>query len=312
MATQRIPEIADASRASMRRAILDMLQHLQSFTVTQLSDVFGKLNARAHGAGLPAERNSLQEIFTRTVLAGAKYGLETLEVPLRKRPASPTVAGTMQFNMQNPNVATFIRQYMFSLITGIGQETRAGIQAIVLRGFLGGQAPAVQARAIAPMIGLTERQVVAVANYRAALESGKFRDALARASRDGRYDRTLLAAMQSKSPLRQEQIDAMVRRYAERSLKYRAEMIARTETLRAANAGLRESWRQAQEQGLLRVGQRQKWLVAHDERTCPVCRPVPGMNPDGVLLGTAFNTPDGRVESPPLHPQCRCSLGLVF
>lgn len=294
----------------MARAAFDFFTYLQSFPLDQVRrETFELLNRRAYGAGLEANRNSFQEIFTRVVQAGAKYGLETLDVPLQKR---PTVASAMTFTMTNPRVSEFIARYTFSLITGIASETRAGIQTILASAVMTGLSPAEQARLIQPMIGLLPSQAQAVINYRRALEDGQLRNALNRASRDGRYDRSLLAAIRDKKPLRQAQIENMVDAYVRRSLRSRAEMIARSETIRAANAGLRESWRQAQEQGLLLAGTRQKWIIATDERTCPTCSPVPSMNEGGVLLGTYFLTPVGLSDSPPLHPRCRCTLGLVL
>jgi hypothetical protein len=306
-------EMADASAGSMRRAALDLFAYVRGFLLDQVQrEMFQLLDRRAHGAGLESSRNSFQEIFARVVNAGARYGLETLEVPLRKRPTPATIAGSMSFNMQNPRVADFIRGYVFSLISGISQETQAGIQTLLLHAVTQGIAPAQQARFIQPMIGLTERDAQAALNYRRALEERQYRSALDRALRDGRYDRMLLGAIQRKEPLKQQQIDAMVQRYVERSLRNRAENIARTETIRAAHAGLRESWRQAQEQGFLKSGTRQKWILATDERRCDICPQVVQMNPDGVLLGSKFRSPVGLVDGPPLHPRCRCSMGLVL
>lgn len=306
-------EMADASTSAMRRAALDLFAYIRTFLLDQVQrEMFQLLDRRAHGAGFDANRNSIQEIFARVVNAGAQYGLETLDKPLQKRPTPATIAGSMRFDMQNPRVAEFIRGYMFSLISGISQETQAGIRALLLNAVTQGIAPAQQARAIQPLIGLTERDARAVLNYRRALEDRQYRSALDRALRDGRYDRTILAAIRTKQPLKQAQIDAMVQRYVERSLRNRAENIARTETIRAAHAGLRESWRQAQEQGFLKIGTRQKWILATDERLCDICPQVVQMNPDGVLLGSKFLSPVGLVDGPPLHPRCRCTMGIVL
>jgi hypothetical protein len=142
-----------------------------------------------------------------------------------------------------------------------------------------------------------------------ALESGQYRQTLNNVLRDKRYDASTLRALRNKEALSRAQIDKMVARYAERQLKHRAEMIARTETIRAANAGQVESWMQAQEQGLTGT-MRERWLVASDERLCPNCQEIPGMNPDGVVIGGMFQTPYGPIMHPPAHPMCRCSLGI--
>jgi len=68
----------------------------------------------------------------------------------------------------------------------------------------------------------------------------------------------------------------------------RATLIARTETLRAHNEGRKVFYRQV---GVKKV----KWLIADDERTCDICRPL-----DGKVFGI------DEVEGPPRHPGCRC------
>ena len=73
----------------------------------------------------------------------------------------------------------------------------------------------------------------------------------------------------------------------------RVTLIARTETLRAHNEGRKVFYRQV---GITKV----KWLTAHDERTCPICRPL-----DGKVFGI------DEVEGPPRHAACRCSTCAV-
>jgi len=72
-----------------------------------------------------------------------------------------------------------------------------------------------------------------------------------------------------------------------KTAQQRASLIARTETLRAHNEGRTVFYRQV---GVTQV----QWITAHDERTCPVCRP---------LEGKVF----GIDEIPESHPGCRCS-----
>src|SRR5574340_724298 len=163
------------------------------------------------------------------------------------------------------------------------------------------------------MIGLTQNQLQAVRNFREMLETQPTMEVLNRALRDKRFDSTLLKAIKTGQRLRQEQIDAMVGRYFDRALNYRAKMIARTETLRASNAGAQELWRQAREQGLLRAeNTRRVWIVTDDERLCPNCEEVPDMNEGGVGLDEDFDTPLGPIQVPPLHPHCRCTVALKF
>jgi SPP1 gp7 family putative phage head morphogenesis protein len=77
-----------------------------------------------------------------------------------------------------------------------------------------------------------------------------------------------------------------------------AEMVARTETSRAMNAGIMGAYRAA---GVARV----MWVAAEDERTCPECDAADG---EIVLLEQDF--PDVDVSAPPAHPSC-CPPGTM-
>lgn len=187
-----------------------------------------------------------------------------------------------RFDISNPNTLTFLRQHGAQLVTGITDETRLAVRGVVVDAFRFGGHPREQARTIRTMVGLTQRSVKAVANYEAALRE------------ENRPD---------------DQIARMVERYRQRQLKLRATTIARTETLRASNAGHLAAWNGAADKGLLnRATFRMQWLVTRDDRLCQFCAPIPGMNEGGIALGGKFKTPKGPVDSPPLHPQCRCSV----
>jgi len=74
--------------------------------------------------------------------------------------------------------------------------------------------------------------------------------------------------------------------------------IARTETVRLANQGLKDLYLENKIKSY-------RWLTALDERTCPICE---------ALDGQVFETRDGEagVNMPPAHSMCRCSMvGLV-
>jgi hypothetical protein len=84
----------------------------------------------------------------------------------------------------------------------------------------------------------------------------------------------------------------------------RAELIARTESMRAANEGQREAWDQAVEAGLLPDDARKVWIAAGDP--CPECEVLDG---EEVDLGEDY--PGDGGDGPPLHPNCRCTEGVV-
>ncbi len=95
---------------------------------------------------------------------------------------------------------------------------------------------------------------------------------------------------------------------------YRAERIARTETIRANNFAAQEGWHQS---GVVAA---KEWFTAKDERVCEFCGPM-----DGVVVtlsGEFFkkgDVMDGNnggslkmdfesIQGPPLHVSCRCTM----
>ena len=215
------------------------------------------------------------------------------------------VTVTASFDLTNQNSIAALQAYTFNLITGLTAESKEAIRQVIVRAFQEGGSPAEQARMIRDVIGLTPTQEKAIANYRSALEGGstsELQDALSRSLRDGRYDPSLLSAMQSGVSLSQDKIDAMVGRYSQRFLAYRATAIARTETIRASMVGQDALWQQAVENGHLPDNVLRRWVTSLDNRACPVCRDLDG---ETAELGEEF-LPD--IERPPAHPSCRCSL----
>lgn len=86
--------------------------------------------------------------------------------------------------------------------------------------------------------------------------------------------------------------------------------IARTETMTAANHGQQTFWQKAQDEGLIKESQKVMWIVTPDDRLDEViCEPMSGKTKP---LGGQFKMPDGELlDSPPAHPNCRCTTGLV-
>ena len=138
----------------------------------------------------------------------------------------------------------------------------------IIAAFQEGQSAEVAAQRLAQVIGLNQQQAAAVDNYRRLLEQGD-PEALRRALRDRRFDATVQSWVDVEAEPEAEQIDQMVARYAERTLAFRAETIAETESSNAAAQGLRQAYLQAVESGrLFDTEVRRFWLVTLDERTC--------------------------------------------
>ena len=84
----------------------------------------------------------------------------------------------------------------------------------------------------------------------------------------------------------------------------RADLIARTETMIAANEGQRQGWGQAVDAGLLPEDARRAWITTPG--CCDECDSLEGTEAD---LDGEYPEPGG--EGPPLHPNCRCTEGIV-
>lgn len=75
----------------------------------------------------------------------------------------------------------------------------------------------------------------------------------------------------------------------------RAMLIARTETIRASNAGAVDRYRQAQVEVV-------EWVATEGAGTCQECAATDG---ERARIGETFTN---GVDAPPLHPDCRCCL----
>jgi SPP1 gp7 family putative phage head morphogenesis protein len=87
----------------------------------------------------------------------------------------------------------------------------------------------------------------------------------------------------------------------------RAEVIARTETMKASNEGVQEAWNQAVDEGLLTGKELQVWIVTDDDRLCPICEPLDG---ETAAIDGEFESDGETYDGPPAHPNCRCTVGL--
>jgi len=191
----------------------------------------------------------------------------------------------IRFDLFNPSAVDRLRDFGGTLITNITETTRLGVLEIVKNALERGGAIPVQARQIKRLIGLTIRQANAVENFRTMLIS---------------------------EGVKTVDVKRRTEAYYQRQLRFRATMIARTETITAANAGQRELWKQAAEQGLLDpISTRKQWVVTPDSRLCPICRPIPKMNPKGVSLDGTYKTPKGAMVGPTAHVMCRCAEKIL-
>ncbi len=186
----------------------------------------------------------------------------------------------VRLNPAAPHVVEWINTRALALL-GPNTDVEA-VRAMIRIGAERGMTTEQIARMIEGHIGLHPRQAQALLNYRSALAEGGYSG---------------------------QRLTNMVDSYGRRLLRYRAKMIARTETVAAVNGGVDALWRQAAATGKVDGTKvRRFWVVTADDRLCPDCAATPSLNRSGQPLGRPFNTPAGWADSPPQHPMCRCGV----
>lgn len=251
-----------AARGRIPIADLERIIRSRGLGVSQVELVLDALPALLHRASVP-----LLEQATTSAAALEVRVLKHLDIPVR-------------FDLVNRDAVTAAARQGAKLVTVVTAETRQAIRTVIAAAIEHGLPPREAARLIRTMIGVNERQGLAVLNYRARLlERG-----LSRAS-----------------------VKAAADRYTAKLIRQRAQMIARTETIDALTTGQQSTWMRSVQEGWLPPTARQKWLVAYDEPLCPLCRVMRGRT---APIGGFFETPLGLRRGPTLHPHCRCAVAI--
>lgn len=252
----------------MRRAFLASVNAMRAQLGDELS--FELLGIMADEFDRELSERSRQPL-TSGYLRGAAFARDRL-------PGEASLS--VSFNLVNPKAVQWADQHAAAMVTQVGGETRTAIRSIIREALNDGASPGEVTRRIRDLIGLTERDALAVGRLRTRLEE------------EGRSD---------------DQIGRLTKAYADRLLRRRAQTIARHETMQAANQGQRGLWQQAADDGLLLASEwERRWMIARDERTCAICRPLDGKR--APMLTGSF---PGGITGPPIHVQCRCVTGLV-
>lgn len=215
------------------------------------------------------------------------------------------------FDRFTPEVQQELRDAQDELIVELEAQVRDTIQQVVMRGQTMGESVDEIVSDIREVISLTATQSNAVLNYENMLRSLDS-TALQRGLRNTALDDVVQAAIDDGASLSEATIAGAVADYESNYLDYRANAIAKTESVRASNYGLRESYRQAVDKGALTDDAVKRfWQVDLTENTCPVCLSIPDLNPDGVGIDDDFDSSDGPQDDPPVHVSCACSVEYV-
>ncbi len=222
--------------------------------------------------GLPGSTiriDELQEIFRN---AYERFG----------RAESSVFNRIVQLDMNNPRVVRFLRGQSADLVVGADADTKRAIRQVMASAAIEGRRPEEMVTRIARVVGLTDRDALAVEN----MERGLVKQGVSRGTARRRANE-----------------------YSRRLLEARALTIARTEVVRAREAAKQELWEQAADAGIIRRSDVWRvWVTAEDEKVDDdLCSPLHGAR---ARLGGQFHRGGVTAHLPPLHPNCRCEVRL--
>lgn len=322
MKPDEIRALADAAESRLSLAWLAVVSSMRdSRTIKELAALIAAGRVEDATAIVVANSRRFAVAWTREYTNAAVTTAEDIEAALRKVSKGEVV---VDFNTVNRSAVREIEENQLRLVREISEQQRQAIREAMTEGVRQGLNPIDQAREFRNSIGLTRKQVGAVNNYRRLLQQNN-PEALQRALRDRRFDSSVRAALRDGKPLSKKQIDNMVERYRERYRKHRAEVIGRTEGMRAANGGVRAMFRQAVEEGHLSNDQLvREWNTAGDERVRTI-ESTSGKTSHASMHGqvvrgleTPFVSGGGNALLYPGDPsapgydtiQCRCAVGV--
>lgn len=301
----RLLELMDQMEPRVRRDFLNAVANMtEAFTLSEIVELIetGQLLVAFEPIVEGEARNLATQVTGGFVVAGentANFLTEALGVQV-------------VFDQTNTRAVEVMRANQLRMVQGFTREQMQATQQALVDGVRRGLNPREQARNFRDNIGLTATQQRAVENYRRLLET-RSSDALNRQLRDKRFDSTVRRSIQTDTPLSQEQINRMVSRYQDRYVRYRSEVIARSESLSAVNQATEEAYQQAIDEGIIDAENlEKKWLTARDERVRSSHRNLHGMVRN---VNETFPGEDGELMFPgdPSAPasetaNCRCAL----
>lgn len=265
----------DVAAAVNEEALVQALaDHDEALVVATL------LPAREDGAVGRLLTLRLADAFVRGAAVGARplraVGV-VVRAPEEAEEKGPKPALVMDLGAVHPMAADWARQHAADLLDAPAR-TQGRVRRLVAQAIDEGVPPRELARMLRGVVGLTEQQAEAVANFRRRLRA------------DG---------------VSVEDADRRTARYGQAKRRERALTIARTELVAAVNAGQQALWEQAIEQGLVdEAVMRKVWIVTNDELLESRCEALDG---ESVPVGEDFSS---GVAHPPLHPRCRCAVAL--
>jgi hypothetical protein len=189
---------------------------------------------------------------------------------------------SFSFDRARPESVSWARRQAGSLITEISSGQRNVVRDVIATAATGEADWGDVARQVQGSIGLTTQQAGWVSNF--------YERSFSNAIRGGASSSRAAAIAGDQAA-----------RYQASVHRYRANTIARTETMRAASEGRMQAWGQGLTDGFISPLWEKEWIAEADG--CEICL---GMNRKRVKVKESFS-----VGEPPAHPNCRCDVLLV-
>jgi hypothetical protein len=306
-------------KAAFMRSVRSIIDFAQIGRIAERLER-GDIEGAVKEVGLdPVSFRDLGKAIEEAFEDGGKFTAK--RIPAIKEPDGHRL--NVQFDVRTPVAERILKEESSKLVSEIVDDQRNMIRETLRKAMKVGQNPREAALdlvgRINPVtkqrsggsIGLTSTQEEWVRRYEADLRSTNPRAALSRTLRDKRFDPSVMKAAKDGVPLKEDAIQKMVIAYKNRALRYRAEAIARTESLSSLHQAKMEALRQAVEKGLDPSTITMTWRTAGDKR---VRHTHQGMNGQVIKYGEKFVSPSGARLAFPGDPSapaaesinCRC------
>lgn len=298
-----LQQITAAQERAVLRAFRDAVQSVKDQAVIQeivrlleVGNVDGVIDLlQLDQATFEPLENAIRQAYRQGGLTGAEQ-IGTI----------PTETGTlvMRFNMAAPAAEAWLANLSSRLITEVFDEQKQMVRERLTAGLARGDNPRQTALDLVGridpttrertggFIGLNSRQAQWVASAREELESLN-PNYLTRELRDKRLDGAVRKAIEEDRPLTERQINTAISRMQARTLRYRGEVIARTESINSLRAGQFEAIKQAIVKGELDSQDVSKaWDSSSDARTRLDHLQMEQTYSEGIPVDQPFIAPD--------------------
>ena len=242
-------DLFEESRMKIRNAYIKAVLALTtSVLIGEFTRLIEDGNIEGAVALLAIDNSLIDDVVEEVRIAYRKHG--TLHVRELKPPPDIKRVRGAAFTFEligNPRAEQWLQAESSRLIVEVVEQQKQLARSVITENVARGNNPRNVAVQIVGrynrktrlreggILGLTSSQERWVANAAAELDIGDYGSYLARRLRDRRFDKTVRKALREGVPIPKETRERMVLAYRRRALRYRGEVIGRTESLRAQN-----------------------------------------------------------------------------